>query len=61
MSSREDCFANNGKYCVALNEKRCYNCKFYRNDLNRENIEKDINVYGLNSKNLKKPGGENEY
>lgn len=58
MPSREDCFANNGKFCIALNEKKCYECKFYRNDLKIEDIEKDIKTYLLSSQNTKSPGGK---
>lgn len=57
MQYREDCFANNGKFCVALNEKRCHKCKFYRTDLKMEDIDKDIKLYLLSSRNTKSPGG----
>ena len=47
---RKDCFARyqspNGEAgCSALNEKNCLNCNFYRNDLRRDEIEKDIEKY----------------
>lgn len=47
---RKDCFAryetSNGEACCsALDYKKCNNCKFYRNDLKREDIEKDIKKY----------------
>lgn len=43
--NREDCFANAGNKCSALSEKNCKNCKFYRNDLKRADIERDIRCY----------------
>lgn len=50
MKDRKDCFAryesiNKKIKCRALEVKDCENCKFYRNDLKRENIEKDIKEY----------------
>lgn len=47
---RKDCFAryetSNGEDCCsALDVKNCNNCKFYRNDLKRADIEKDIKEY----------------
>jgi len=47
---RKDCFAryetsNNAVNCSALTYKKCNNCKFYRNDLSRADIEKDIKKY----------------
>lgn len=52
MENKEDCFANTDKECNALNQKNCCKCKFYRNDLNQEKIEKDIKNY-LSIKTLK--------
>lgn len=48
--NRKDCFAryeniNKKIKCRALEVKDCEKCKFYRNDLKRENIEKDIKEY----------------
>ena len=40
------CFADTGSSCSALNKKECKNCKFYRVDLQRINIESDIKNYG---------------
>lgn len=40
------CFANNGEFCTALKEKECKNCKFYRTDLTKADIEWDIINYG---------------
>lgn len=44
-----DCFAyrERGKYsgCKALKEIDCKNCKFYRNDINEADIERDIREY----------------
>ncbi len=50
MTDKKDCFAryesiNKKIKCRALEEKDCEKCKFYRNDLKRENIEKDIKEY----------------
>ena len=47
---KKDCFAryeniNKKVKCRALETKNCDKCKFYRNDLKRENIEKDIKEY----------------
>lgn len=36
---RKRCFADNGQNCTALKEKDCENCKFYRTDLQKGNIE----------------------
>lgn len=44
---REDCFANTENGCSALKDKLCHGCRFYRNDLKREDIEKDIDKYQL--------------
>ena len=52
MNNREDCFANAGNSCRALNEKNCEKCKFYRNDLKPEKIEKEIQKY-ISTKCLK--------
>lgn len=45
-----DCFAGfempNGVIeCTVLDITVCENCKFYRNDIKREDIEKDIEKY----------------
>lgn len=47
---KKDCFAcyetSNGILdCSALDIMNCEKCKFYRNDLNRKDIEKDIKKY----------------
>lgn len=44
-----DCFAykerNRHSGCKALKEIKCENCKFYRNDINEAEIERDIREY----------------
>lgn len=44
-----DCFAykerNRHSGCKALKEINCENCKFYRNDINEADIERDIREY----------------
>lgn len=40
------CFADGGEICTALKEKECKNCKFYRTDLTKADIEWDIQNYG---------------
>lgn len=46
-----DCFAykerNRHSGCKALKEINCENCKFYRNDINEADIERDIREYAL--------------
>lgn len=43
---KKRCFADNGNNCTALKEKDCKNCRFYRADLTKANIEWDIKNYG---------------
>ena len=47
----EKCFALNfeGK-CLALKEKKCENCNFYRTDLNIYHIEREIEYYSPEGK-----------
>lgn len=45
-----DCFASYKTFsgrieCSALNHAECEKCKFYRNDIKREDIERDIDYY----------------
>ncbi len=62
--NNHDCFARRTAVeslsghteCNALIVKSCENCKFYRNDITREDIERDINKYS-SIKGIKK----NEY
>lgn len=62
--NKHDCFARKTTIeslewhteCSALIVKSCEKCKFYRNDITREKIEKDINKYS-SIKGIKK----NEY
>ena len=42
----EKCFADDEEICTALNKKECKNCKFYRTDLRKSDIEWDIQNYG---------------
>ncbi len=56
MIDRKDCFAryeniNKKIKCRALEVKDCEKCKFYRNDLKRENIERDIKEYAKKYEN----------
>lgn len=45
------CFALNSEgVCTALKKKRCKNCKFYRTDLNINNIEREIDYYSPEGK-----------
>lgn len=48
----EDCFAYSklNKGCTALKEKECDNCNFYRTDLNRYQIEREILRYSPEGK-----------
>ena len=47
----EKCFALNFEgNCTALKEKKCENCKFYRTDLNRYHIEREIENYSPEGK-----------
>ena len=45
----KDCFAYKERKgytgCKALKELYCKDCKFYRNDINEEEIERDITHY----------------
>ncbi len=55
----KDCFAfyettSGEKYCSALKEKNCENCNFYRNDIKRADIEKDVKSYNPQMNNYKK-------
>lgn len=50
MIDRYDCFAryetsNDKVNCSALINKNCSDCKFYRNDLSRADIEREIKKY----------------
>ncbi len=50
MIDKYDCFAryetlNGQANCSALVNKKCNNGKFYRNDLNKQNIDRDIKKY----------------
>lgn len=47
------CFADAGERCIALKEKKCENCKFYRTDISYIDITKDINWYSAPRKELK--------
>lgn len=48
--SKVDCFGyinNNGhESCYGLKKLGCTNCNFYKNDITKEDIEKDIRKYG---------------
>ncbi len=48
---RKDCFAykeKNGHVgCTVSKQLKCENCKFYRNDINRAEIEQDIINYAI--------------
>ena len=47
----EKCFALNFEgNCTALKEKKCENCSFYRTDLNRYRIEREIEYYSPEGK-----------
>lgn len=59
MIDKIDCFAryetlNGQANCSALVNKKCNNCKFYRNDLNRQDIESDIKTYASSKSTRKK-------
>ena len=45
----KDCFAykerNRHSGCKALKEIDCENCKFYKNDINEAEIERDVSNY----------------
>lgn len=64
MIDRTDCFARRKSVetlkgqaeCSALFSKTCENCKFYKNDISRKDIEHDIEKYS-SIKGIKK----NEY
>lgn len=47
--SNKDCFGyreRNGHVgCTVSEVLKCENCKFYRNDINQEDIERDIKNY----------------
>lgn len=43
---KTDCFAwENGDRCYALTEKKCFNCSFYNNKINRKDIKRSIRNY----------------
>lgn len=47
----EKCFALNiANQCTALKEKKCKNCKFYRTDISKYNIEMEILRYSPEGK-----------
>lgn len=45
IKNKLDCFAYKNKNCRALTTIDCEHCKFYRNDITWEQIEKDIIFY----------------
>ena len=53
MENRQDCFANTGSGCSALKVQDCEKCHFYRNDISKTKIEKDINKYSFGTSKRK--------
>lgn len=53
FGEKKDCFAYQENKCYALDGMFCGNCKckFYRNDITIDDIEKSIKYYSLSIKN----------
>lgn len=52
---KKDCFAYKEKQghsgCTALNKIDCKNCNFYRNDISKAEIERDVRHYASSTYN----------
>ena len=53
MENRQDCFAKTETGCSALQNQECKTCHFYRNDISKAKIEKDINKYSFGTSKRK--------
>lgn len=47
MARKPDCFAYTQEGCTALHDQDCETCHFYRNDISKAKIERDINRYSF--------------